>query len=136
MQIVKPSFVAPSPLMAILERSEIAGFKIGTCHISVFCLMCVSWKINTAKLRKINKCQRCTRSLSHLTIITLIWDMLTNLLSPLIPAQDRSTMRCWPSPSPFGPTGFWARNDCLVLSVVVGDVRPHRRCRRPLVVLN
>jgi len=46
------------------------------------CLMCVSRKINTAKLRKINKCQRSTRSLSHLTIITLIWDMLTNLLCP------------------------------------------------------
>lgn len=48
----------------------------------VVCLMCVSWKINTAKLRKINKCQRSTRSLSHLTIITLIWDLLTNLLCP------------------------------------------------------
>jgi len=113
MQIVKPRSRAqprPEPLGPLMAILWSAGLKIGTCHISVFCLMCVSWKINTAKLRKINKCQRCTRSLSHLTIITLIWDMLTNLLSPLIPAKDRSEMRCDVLAR---PTGFWPQTKRL-----------------------
>lgn len=71
----------------ILSLSLFLFFELLPC--AVLCLMCVSWKINTAKLRKINKCQRSTRSLSHLTIITLIWDMLTNLLCPHLREREK-----------------------------------------------
>lgn len=88
--------------------------------VSCVCLMCVSWKINTAKLRKINKCQRSTRSLSHLTIITLIWDMLTNLLCPHLRhrlPENGETEDCRERCSAHRlPTGLPVESQCFVLS--------------------
>jgi len=108
------------------------------CVVWYVCLMCVSRKINTAKLRKINKCQRSTRSLSHLTIITLIWDMLTNLLCPHLhstvdsprstvdtPNSTISWLQAWSCFSVRSPTGFALRQIVNVSALCcrcLGDV--------------
>lgn len=117
------------PLMTASTSSSSALRDVP--YLGVLLMRVVSRKINTAKLRKINKCQRRTRSLSHLTIITLIWDMLTNLLSrslqpkpQSVPAQDRRRH----SARPETETGFWTQR---MFSAFRCRPKHHRRCRRP-----